>query len=294
VKRVAAGLAAGALATGAAGLAAAVAPAQTDHGGGAGAMAHVAILAASYTPEHVDVVAGDSVHWDNASVLRHTVTADDGSFGSRPLFGGEAYDHRFATAGAVAYHCTVHAGMRGEVDVHRVLLDAPREPGAPGRPYVLRGRSSLPSGAPVTIERDAGAGFVAVASATVASDGSIAASVRSPETARFRATLAGGEASPPVRLLIVDRHVTASVAGGARRPVVRVAVTPASRGATVVLQLRQREHFGWWPVARARLDRDSGARFAARVARPTRARVVLTLRDGATILARSPVVTVGS
>jgi plastocyanin len=294
VKRVAAGLAAGALATGTVGLAAAVAPAQMNHGGGAGGMAHVAILAASYAPEHVDVVAGDMAHWDNASVLHHTVTADDGSFGSGQLLGGDTYDHRFAAPGVVTYHCTVHAGMHGEVDVHRLLLDAPREPGAPGRPYVLRGRSSLPAGAPVTIERDAGAGFVPVASTSVSGDGRIAAPVRSPETARFRALLPGGEASPPVRLLIVNRRVTAFVARSAGRRVVRAAVTPASPGATVVLQVRQRAHFGWWPVARTRLDRHSRARFVARVGRSTAARVVLTLRDGATILARSPIVSVGA
>ncbi|MEA2279612.1 MAG: hypothetical protein QOK21_219 [Solirubrobacteraceae bacterium] len=293
MKRLAAGPAAGALATAAVGLAAAVAQAQMAHGDGAAGMAHVAILAGSYAPERVDVLAGDAVHWDNASVLRHTVTADDGSFSSRQLFGGDTYDHRVAAPGVITYHCIVHAGMHGEIDVHRVLLDAPREPGAPGRLYVLRGRSSLAPGSPVAIERDAGAGFEPAGSTTVASDGGFVASVRSPKTAQYRALVAGGEASPPVRLLVVDRHVTAAVPGGAQRRVVRAAVTPASPGATVVLQLRQREHFGWWPVARARLDRHSRARFVARVDRTTRARVVLTLRDGATILARSAVVTVG-
>jgi plastocyanin len=293
VKRLAAGPAAGALATAAVGLAAAVAQAQMAHGDGAAGMAHVGILAAAYAPERVDVVAGDAVKWDNASVLRHTVTADDASFGSRQLFGGDSYDRRFPAPGVITYHCIVHPAMHGEVDVHRVLLDAAREPGAPGRPYVLRGRSSLPSGSPVVIERDAGAGFEPVASTTVASDGAFAATVRSPKTAQYRALLAAGEASPPVRVLIVDRQVTAAVPGGARRTAVRAGVTPASPGATVVLQLRQREHFGWWPVARARLDPRSRARFVARVDHATRARVVLTLRDGATILARSPVVTVG-
>ena len=179
--------------------------------------------------------------------------------------------------------------MRGEIDVRRVLLDAPGEPGAPGAPYVLRGRSSLPAGSPVTIERDTGDGFGPAAATSVAPDGSFAVPVRAAQTAQFRATIAGGEASPPVRLLIVDRHVTAS----ARRTVVRAQVTPAAPGATVVLQLHQRRHFGWWPARRARLDRNSRVRFTAPVTRPTRARVVLTLRDGATILARSAVVTVG-
>jgi plastocyanin len=286
VKRLAAGLAAGLVATGAAG--SAVAQAPHDHAGG-GAMADVSILAASYAPAHVDVVAGDTVDWENASVLRHTVTADDGSFGSAQLSGGDAYAHRFAAPGVITYHCTVHPSMRGEVDVRRVLLDGPREPGAPGAPYVLHGRSSLPAGSPVTLERDTGGGFAPAATATVAADGDFAAPFRADRTAQFRATIAGGETSPPVPLLIVDRKVTAS----ARGTVVRAHVTPASPGATVVLQLRQRRHFGWWPARRARLDRHSRVRFTAPVTRPTRARVVLTLRDGATVLARSAVVTAG-
>jgi plastocyanin len=285
VRRLAAGLAAGLVAVGVAGPAAA----QTGHDHAGGAMADVSILAASFAPAHVDVVAGDTVHWDNASVLRHTVTADDGSFGSAQLFGGDGYERRLTAPGTIAYHCTVHPTMRGEIDVRLLLLDAPHDPGAPGAPYLLHGRSSLPGGSAVTIERDAGAGFAPVATTTVATGGSFTAPVRAPGTAQFRATIAGGEASPPVRLLIVDRHVSASAGQG----VVRARVTPASPGATVVLQLRQRRHFGWWPSRRGRLDRHSRVRFTAHVTRPTRARVVLTLRDGATLLARSAVVTVG-
>jgi plastocyanin len=263
-------------------------PGMPGMGGGPGGAGDVSILATAFAPDRIDVVAGDTVHWDNVSVQRHTVTADDGSFGSGQLFGGDGYAHRFAAAGEVAYHCTVHPYMHGVVDIHRVLLDAPREPGAPGRPYVLSGRSSLPAGSAVAVERDAGSGFVQVASATVGADGGFTAAVRSPESASFRAVTADGEASPAVHLLIVDRSITA-VAG---RGVVRVAVTPASPGAVVVLQLRQREHFGWWPTRRMRLDRSSHAVFRVPVARRTRARAVLTLADGATILASSRVVTV--
>ena len=64
-------------------------------------------------------------------------------------------------------------------------------------------------------------------------------------------------------------------------------VAPAAPGASVVLQLRPPERFGWWPVARARLDGRSRARFARRPRRTVPARVVLTAPDGATPLARS-------
>ena len=70
-------------------------------------------------------------------------------------------------------------------------------------------------------------------------------------------------------------------------------VAPASKGAPVVLQLRLPQHFGWWPVARAKLDHASVARFSLRLARRYPARVVLTLRDGATALAVSRTLHIG-
>jgi hypothetical protein len=68
---------------------------------------------------------------------------------------------------------------------------------------------------------------------------------------------------------------------------VRVRVTPAGHGGNVVLQLRLRERFGWWPTKHAQLDRLGRARFSLRTPRRVRARVVLTLADGATPLAVS-------
>jgi hypothetical protein len=170
-----------------------------------------------------------------------------------------------------------------------VLLDAPGEPGSPRAPYALTGRAALPEGAAVSIERDAGSGFAPAGTATVGADGAFTAQVRSAVTASYRA-VAGGDTSPAVRLLIVDRRITA----GARRGVVTARVTPASPRATVVLQLRLRDRFGWWPVARHRLDRHSRTRFVVRAPgrRHVSARVVLTLSDGATALARSHAVRV--
>ena len=45
---------------------------------------------------------------------------------------------------------------------------------------------------------------------------------------------------------------------------VNVKASPASPGANVVLQLKLRERFGWWPVARARLDKRSRAALTVR------------------------------
>jgi hypothetical protein len=97
-----------------------------------------------------------------------------------------------------------------------------------------------------------------------------------------------------VELLVVDRTVKAT--GARRGGVVSVAVTvsPDSHGQTVVLQVRSRERFGWWPTKRARLDQQSRARFIVHTRRRVQARVVLTRSDGATVLAQSAPVVVRS
>ena len=182
--------------------------------------------------------------------------------------------------------------MRGEVDVYNVLLAAPTEPGAPRRPYTLHGRSAMPAGQSVTIEADSGAGFQPAGTATVQADGTFTADVTPTATATYRA-VAGSDASPAVQLLVLDRKLTASGSTRGRRVVVNSNVAPASPGSPVVLQLKLPLHFGWWPVARAKLDRSSKARFSLKLAHRYPARVVLTLADGATVLATSRTLHVG-
>jgi hypothetical protein len=208
------------------------------------------------------------------------------------VYSGDAFSHRFDTAGTESYYCTLHVFMRGVVDVHRVLLETPNEPGAPGRPYALRGRAAVPAGSTVAIEGDSGSGFQPAATATVDDKGAFRADVVPTTTTTYRA-VSGEETSPPAQVLVLDRKLSASSAGRGRAVVVRAAVAPASPGATVVLQLRLKERFGWWPVARTKLDRRSRAHFAVRLGHRYAARVVLTLRDGATQLALSPTLQVG-
>jgi hypothetical protein len=168
----------------------------------------------------------------------------------------------------------------------------PSEPGAPGRSYVFNGRSSAAAGTDVSIEADTGAGFQPAGNATVETDGTFTTEVVPMTTASYRAVV-GEEASPAVQLLVLDRKVAVSAGGRGRGVSVSARVAPASKGAPVALQLRLPQHFGWWPVARAKVDRDSVARFSLRLAHRYPARVVLTLRDGATPLAVSRTLHVG-
>jgi plastocyanin len=287
MRRAALALAAVALALGGA-----TASAQMDHGGHDAPTASVSMSASAYLPTDVDVLVGDTVRWSNDSVRDHTVSADDGTWSSARLGISDVYTHRFDDAGSVAYYCKLHVFMRGVVNVRRILLDAPREPGAPGRAYALHGRAALPEGTPVTIEADAGAGFQPAAQTTVDADGSFESDVVPATSATYRA-VSGSDASPSAPLIVLDRKLTASGRTRGRKVTVSATVAPASRGATVVLQLRLKERFGWWPVARAKVDHHSRARFSLRLSRRYPARVALTLADGATQLALSRTLHVG-
>lgn len=71
----------------------------------------------AYNPQRVSTVVGREVVWtfdDNG--LTHTVTADDGSFDSGRLSSGE-FRRTFDQPGEIAYHCEVHARMKGTVVV---------------------------------------------------------------------------------------------------------------------------------------------------------------------------------
>jgi plastocyanin len=247
------------------------------------------------TPVNVDVVTGDAVMWTNDSVRVHTITADDETFDSGRLGSASTFAHTFAAAGEVAYHCSLHPFIQGTVAVHDLLLAAPSTAASPGRPFALSGRASsaLPASTPVSLEADSGAGFAPVAAAVLGADGTFSASFVPRATATYRA-VAGALTSPPVQLLVLDRKITLT-AGRAGRTgrVLRTTVAPASRGGHVVLQLFIPERFGWWPVRQERLDGASSARFTVHTRRRLRARVVLTLPDGATRLAVSRTVHVG-
>jgi hypothetical protein len=105
--------------------------------------------------------------------------------------------------------------------------------------------------------------------------------------------VSGTDASPAQQLLVLDRKLAAAARTRGRRVTVSAGVAPASPGATVVLQLRLKDRFGWWPVARAKVDHHSRANFRLRLRHRYAARVVLTLADGATQLALSRTLHVG-
>jgi plastocyanin len=237
----------------------------------------------SFAPAQLDALPGDTVQWSNPSVRTHTVTADDGSFDSGELPSGSGFAHAFDAPGVYTYHCTIHAGMFGEVDVRRVTLDSLAAAPVPaGQRVTLTGRSADGSAA-VNVQQATPGGYRTVSSATPTADGRWSATVTATSTADYRAS-SGTDASETRRLLVVDRRAIVRVT----RQGVAVTVTPVDAGASVVLELFLRERFGWWPVKRARLDYLSRASFPVRG--PARARVTLVDQDGLTPLSTSRVV----
>jgi plastocyanin len=264
-------------------LAAAVAPA-----GAAAATQPVNVEFAAFSPSQLDALPGETIAWTNVSPRAHTVTSDAALFGSDELLPGAVFAQRFDAAGTYAYHCTIHPQMTGEVDVRQVILGSLPTAAVPlGGRVVVSGRTADAT-RPVSVQRSLdGGGFATVASASPVPDGSWSVAVTAEATGDYRAT-SGGDVSQTRRLLVSARRVRLR----ATRRGVAVTVTPSAPYARIVLQLDLHERFGWWPVARSRLDYLSQASF--RVRRPARVRAVLVAKDGWTPLATSPVVVLGN
>lgn len=76
----------------------------------------VTIAGFAFSPNPVDVVAGDTVRWTNADSSAHNIVGD--GFASPTDFGpGGSYETVFAVPGTYAYRCTLHNGMDGVVRV---------------------------------------------------------------------------------------------------------------------------------------------------------------------------------
>jgi plastocyanin len=71
-----------------------------------------------FTPNALTITVGDSVTWHNADTVSHQVVANDGSFASPVLNGGESYTFTFQKAGKVTYHDSFATTHKGTVTVN--------------------------------------------------------------------------------------------------------------------------------------------------------------------------------
>jgi plastocyanin len=241
----------------------------------------VAVLFQAFSPTQIDALPGDTIQWSNGSERTHTVTADDGSFDSGDLPGGSTFSITTGAAGPYAFHCRIHPDMTGVIDVAHVTFNGLPQVAVPaGQVFPVKGRTDDPS-SPVTVEADFGAGFHPVATVEPAPDGTWGAPITAQTTGDYRAVNAAG-ASGTQRFIVIDRHINVTPT----KHGVRVTVTPLLPYGRIMLQRNTRERFGWFPVARRRLDYLSRAAFT--VSRPATIRVALVDKDGWTPLALSP------
>ncbi|MDX1396215.1 MAG: cupredoxin family copper-binding protein [Gemmatimonadota bacterium] len=79
----------------------------------------VEIAQVSYRQSEIRVPPGTTVRWINRDPIGHTVTGDDGSWGSDMIGPGEIYEMRFDAEGEFPFHCIPHPFMTGVVIVER-------------------------------------------------------------------------------------------------------------------------------------------------------------------------------
>jgi hypothetical protein len=264
---------------------------------GAAAMSiFVSMLSSAFSPSHQDVLVGDRVIWRNVSTKTHNVKFETEGWGSGRIAPRGVASHEFTVPGVFPYICTIHDGMVGQIGVYPLVLDGPSRRVRRGTSVAFHVRAPEDAGE-VRIEADSGGGFVPVAVAGPAQGGSherhdapgtVHATVAAGETAVYRAAFENGS-SNELRIEVTDAPDISAKVRRARRggSVVTTTANPATPGARVVLQLKLRERFGWWPVARARLDKRSRARFTVRGNAGAPARVVLVGPDWATNLSQS-------
>jgi plastocyanin/mono/diheme cytochrome c family protein len=97
-----------------------------SHAGGGGAPSRegggqrvhkVSISSFKFVPPTLEVNVGDVVEWRNDDFAAHTATADDRSFDTGRIDGGQAKRVVAKKSGQFPYFCTYHAAMKGTLTV---------------------------------------------------------------------------------------------------------------------------------------------------------------------------------
>lgn len=72
----------------------------------------VSIEALQFSPETLEVKAGDSVTWSNKDAFPHNATAENKSFRSGDIQSGHSWKFKAGKKGVFPYVCTLHPGMK--------------------------------------------------------------------------------------------------------------------------------------------------------------------------------------
>src|SRR5262245_49581012 len=71
----------------------------------------------AFAPDDLTVAVGTTVTWTNGDSVAHTSTSDVSGWNSGTVAPGGRFSFTFATPGTYSYHCTIHAGTVGKVEV---------------------------------------------------------------------------------------------------------------------------------------------------------------------------------
>lgn len=82
-----------------------------------GAVVEIEVQGLKFHEAPLKVRPGTTVRWVNGDLVAHTITADDGSWGSALLESGESFSRTFELPGRYAYHCEPHPFMIGTIVV---------------------------------------------------------------------------------------------------------------------------------------------------------------------------------
>jgi plastocyanin len=72
--------------------------------------------ASSFAPGTMNITAGTTVAWKNNDSIVHAPVSDTGVFQASIGPGGD-FSRTFATKGSFPYHCSLHPGMVGTINV---------------------------------------------------------------------------------------------------------------------------------------------------------------------------------
>lgn len=89
-----------------------------SNGDPAATMYQVNIQGGKFNPDLLNALPGHNVTWKNLDAVAHTVTSDDAtSFNSGNINPGTSYSFITGTTGNYPYHCSIHPGERGVLNV---------------------------------------------------------------------------------------------------------------------------------------------------------------------------------
>lgn len=77
----------------------------------------VDILISGFQPADITTGRGSTIVWTNRDTVAHTVTVEDGRFGSGTVAPGDSFEQRFEKIRSYSYFCKFHPEMKGTVAI---------------------------------------------------------------------------------------------------------------------------------------------------------------------------------